>query len=177
MAVSKNYRDYVLDQLGGLGDVSAPRLFGGFGLYQDEWFFGLLYNDTLFLKVDDSNRPDYVGRGMQAFQPRKDKQSMSYFEVPADVLEDRTELATWARKSIGVAASMLPKKRRTRGGRKTAQGAMPKPASRAKTLRSTRSTEKRAPTTSAQRSKRRPKETPSASSARRSIKNPSRSRS
>ena len=102
MAVTPDYLQYVLEQLGGLAHVTCRRMFGGMGLYCDGVFFGLIDNDTLFFKVDDSNRPDYVARGMAAFRPFRDRpdQSMSYFEVPADALEDRDELATWARKSL-----------------------------------------------------------------------------
>jgi DNA transformation protein and related proteins len=107
MAVSSDYLQYVLEQLGGLAHVTSRRMFGGIGLYCDEVFFGLISDDTLFFKVDDTNRPDYVARGMAAFRPFADRpdQSMSYFEVPADALEDRDELTTWARKSLLAAAT------------------------------------------------------------------------
>ena len=114
MAVTRNYLDYVLEQLTGLGDVSSRRMFGGVGLYNGELFFGLIDNDTLFFKVDDSNRSDYVARGMEAFRPFPDKpdHSMSYFEVPADVLEERDELTAWARKSVAIAARAKPHKKK-----------------------------------------------------------------
>jgi DNA transformation protein and related proteins len=105
MSVRSEYLQYVLEQLSGLPRVTSRRMFGGIGLYCDGLFFGLIDNDTLFFKVDDSNRPDYVARGMAAFRPFPDRpdQSMSYFEVPADALEDRDELTTWARKSVAAA--------------------------------------------------------------------------
>jgi len=107
MPVSSDYLSYVLEQLAGLPRVTSRRMFGGIGLYSDGLFFGLIDNDTLFFKVNDSNRGDYVARNMAAFRPFPDKPdlSMSYFTVPADALEDRDELAVWARKSIAVAAS------------------------------------------------------------------------
>src|SRR5690242_13388021 len=107
MPVSSDYLSYVLEQLAGLPRVTSRRMFGGIGLYSDGLFFGLIDNDTLFFKVNDSNREDYVARNMAAFRPFPDKPdlSMSYFTVPADALEDRDELAAWARKSIAVAAS------------------------------------------------------------------------
>jgi DNA transformation protein len=107
MPVSSDYLSYVLEQLAGLPRVTSRRMFGGIGLYSDGLFFGLIDNDTLFFKVNDSNRDDYVARNMPAFRPFPDKPdlSMSYFTVPADALEDRDELAVWARKSIAVAAA------------------------------------------------------------------------
>ena len=112
MPVSSDYLSYVLEQLAGLPRVTSRRMFGGIGLYSDGLFFGLIDNDTLFFKVNDSNRGDYVARNMPAFRPFPDKPdlSMSYFAVPVDALEDRDELAVWARKSIAVAAA-APKPR------------------------------------------------------------------
>jgi DNA transformation protein len=107
MAVGSDYLQYVLEQLSALEHVSSRRMFGGIGLYCDGVFFGLIDNDTLFFKVDDSNRGDYTARNMAPFRPFADKPdlSMSYFEVPADALEDRDELAIWARKSVAVATA------------------------------------------------------------------------
>src|SRR5262245_10143480 len=115
MPVSSDYLSYVLEQLAGLPRVTSRRMFGGIGLYSDGLFFALIDNDTLFFKVNDSNRGDYVARNMAPFRPFKDKPdlSMSYFEVPADALEDRDELAMWARKSVAVAAAS-PKPRPAR---------------------------------------------------------------
>lgn len=110
MAVSDDFLQYVLEQLSGLGQVTPRRMFGGVGLYHAEQFFGLIARDTLYLKVNDSNRGDYEARGMNRFQPFADKPhwSMTYYEVPADTLEDPEECAAWARKSVAI-ASVKPK--------------------------------------------------------------------
>lgn len=105
MPVSRNYLDYVLDQLGTLSDVRQRRMFGAVGLYSGELFFALISNDALYFKVDDSNRAAFEERGMQAFRPKTARGivSMNYFEVPADVIEDAGELIAWARRSVVVA--------------------------------------------------------------------------
>jgi DNA transformation protein len=105
MPVSSHYLDYVREQLAGLGGVSSRRMFGGAGLYCDEFFFALVDNDTLYLRVNDANRADYTSRGMSQFRPYPDSPqlSMSYFEIPADVLEDAAELVAWARRSVAAA--------------------------------------------------------------------------
>ena len=88
---------------------------------EERLFFGLIDDDVLYLKVDDSNRSDYTLRGMDAFRPFKDKPlySMTYYQVPAEVLEEPEELARWARKSCEVAlvtreAPKAPKPRTAR---------------------------------------------------------------
>jgi DNA transformation protein and related proteins len=106
MAVNDDFLQYVLEQLAGLGHVIARRMFGGVGLYHSERIFGLIAGDTLYFKVDDSNRPDYEARGMGRFRPYPDRPqlSMTYYEVPADALEDADECLVWARKSAAIAA-------------------------------------------------------------------------
>ncbi|MHB8475280.1 MAG: TfoX/Sxy family protein [Steroidobacteraceae bacterium] len=105
MAVNEDLLKYVLEQLAGLGRVTARRMFGGVGLYHGERIFGLIFADTLYFKVDDSNRPDYEARGMGRFRPYADRpqMSMTYYEVPADALEDADECVMWARKSAAIA--------------------------------------------------------------------------
>jgi DNA transformation protein len=122
MAVSSEYLQYVLEQLSGLPGVTARRMFGGFGLYCEQRFFGIITSDTLYFKVNDANRGDYQARGMAAFRPpSKPQVSMSYFEVPADTVEDADEFVAWAAKSVA-AASVL--KRRGRKAVADPQGAL-----------------------------------------------------
>ena len=106
MAVSNNYLQYVLEQLGALGDVRQRRMFGAVGLYSGELFFAVISNDELYFKVDDTTRPAYEQRGMKAFQPKTSRGLIStrYFEVPAEVLEDSGELLDWAHRSVAAAA-------------------------------------------------------------------------
>lgn len=125
MTISSDFLAYVLDQLAGLGDVTSRRMFGGAGLYCEEFFFGLIAEDVLYLRVNDSNRGDYASRGMGSFRPYADRPhlSMSYFEVPADVLENPGDLASWAQRSVAVAMSApsQPKARKAASGRRVSR--------------------------------------------------------
>jgi DNA transformation protein and related proteins len=125
VTTSADFLAYVLDQLARLEGVSSRRMFGGAGLYCDEFFFGLIADDVLYLRVDDSNRADYVARNMAQFRPYADRPylSISYYEAPAEVLEDAGELVSWARRSVTVAmkapktAKKTPRRRRKTGNR------------------------------------------------------------
>lgn len=97
------YAQYVLEQLGPVGDISSRSMFGGVGIYSDGLFFALIGNDQLYFKVDDSNRPDFEEVDMGPFRPYGDERSMQYYEVPVDVLEDQDQLKVWAAKAVGVA--------------------------------------------------------------------------
>jgi DNA transformation protein len=115
MAVTDDYLQFVLGQLAGLEHVAWRRMFGGIGLYYQDRFFAIITADTVYFKVGDANRSDYVSRGMPQFRPYPDQSppndpntprgSMSYYELPPDVLEDPEECATWARRSVAVAVA------------------------------------------------------------------------
>ena len=111
MAVSKEFLDYIVEQLSCVGRVTAHRMFGGAGLYCDGVIFGVVADDTAYLKVDDSNRQDFVTAGSAPFDPYPEKTrgkpgkglGISYYGIPLDVLESPVELAQWARRSLEVA--------------------------------------------------------------------------
>ncbi|MBS0421824.1 MAG: TfoX/Sxy family protein [Proteobacteria bacterium] len=96
----------MLGQLAGLGGLEARRMFGGLGLYSRGTFFGLLYKERLYFKTDDSTRPEYEARGSEAFRPRANlkKAKLTYYSVPAEVLEDEDELVRWAKKAVAAAS-------------------------------------------------------------------------
>jgi DNA transformation protein len=115
MAVDESYKEYVVDQLGKLGYVTVKKMFGGAGIYYDSLIFGLLADDVLYFKVDDSNKSDYERAGMKPFQPFDDKPMvMPYYEVPVDILENRELLANWAMKSLSASRNKNTKRKKTK---------------------------------------------------------------
>ena len=99
-------------------DVSAtPRHVANF-------MFGLIMGDGngVYFKVDDATRPAYEAAGSRPFQPYDEGPSMSYFEVPPEVLEDDERLAEWAREAFGVAQAAKRKRpARKKGAKKAAK--------------------------------------------------------
>ncbi|HXY76646.1 MAG TPA: TfoX/Sxy family protein [Steroidobacteraceae bacterium] len=117
MAVSEDYRRYVLGQLAPLALVSSRPMFGCAALYSEELIFGLIADDTLYLRVDDESRREYTARGMAPFRPYPDRElfSTTYYAVPADVLEDTEALCIWARRSLTAArTARKPSKKRAK---------------------------------------------------------------
>lgn len=102
MSVSDEFVEYVTEQLSRWGAVSVRRMFGGAGLYHEGTMFAVLAEDVAYLKVDDSNRGDFLHAGSAPFEPYPDKiktMIRTYYEIPADVLENPDELARWAQRS------------------------------------------------------------------------------
>jgi DNA transformation protein len=112
MSVQPQYLEYVLEQLAALGAVRSNRMFGGVGLYSDAVFFGLIDDDTLYFKTDETNIAEYQARRMPRFMPFPDRPEsvLGYHQVPADVIEDAEMLVAWARKSVAVALASKSRK-------------------------------------------------------------------
>lgn len=115
MAISGELEAYVIERLEAAGfEVRSRRMFGGVGIYLDEYFCALIApgEGALYFKTDDSNRADYEAAGAKPFMPYKGRTTvMSYYRVPEEVLEDEDALRTWARKARA-AALAAPRKRR-----------------------------------------------------------------
>ena len=103
MAVSNDFIQYVVDQLSGLGEVQIKRMFGGAALYQHELAFGMIANDVVYLKVDDTNRDKYLHEGSTPLKPFKNNATvLSFYNVPPDVFEDADEFVSWAKESLEI---------------------------------------------------------------------------
>ncbi|WP_211212020.1 TfoX/Sxy family protein [Flexithrix dorotheae] len=111
MPVSEDYLNYIKDQLEGVGEVEIKRMFGGVGLFHGGLMFGKIGDDVFRLKVDETNQADYEARGMKPFYSETKKKGMPYWEVPADVIENKEELAKWVAKSFEVAERAGKKKK------------------------------------------------------------------
>ncbi|MBA3894968.1 MAG: TfoX/Sxy family protein [Gemmatimonadales bacterium] len=105
MSVTDGFPTFVLEQLRRTApDVRARDMFGGVGLYAGDLFFARMDDDTLYFKVDDSNRARFQERGMTPFRPGGESGAvMGYYEVPGDILEDAELLASWMDTSVAVA--------------------------------------------------------------------------
>jgi len=107
--------------LGALPDVRARAMFGAHGLYAGDYFFAILDEGRLFFKTNETTEAAYTARGAVPFtyESKGKTMTMSYHEVPPDVLENAPELVAWARRAIQAAARSKqspniskPKKRR-----------------------------------------------------------------
>lgn len=90
------FKDYVLDQLADLRGITCRAMFGGYGLYHRETFFGIIHKGQLYFKTDRITAARYRDRGMKPFKPSAAQTLKNYYEVPNEVLEDSDALTTWA---------------------------------------------------------------------------------
>jgi DNA transformation protein len=95
-----SFKDFVLDQLSGLGGVACRSMFGGYGLYRSEVFFGIIHKGRLYFKTDERTRAVYVAQGMKPFRPNRKQTLKTYYEVPVEIVEDAEQLIEWAQRAI-----------------------------------------------------------------------------
>lgn len=97
-----SFKEFVLDQLQDLGNVRCKAMFGGHGLYHRGIFFGIIASGQLYFKTAATSRAPYEERGMKPFRPNARQTLKSYYQVPAEILEDVEELILWARAASSV---------------------------------------------------------------------------
>jgi len=96
----ESFKDFVLDQLSEIDRVEARRMFGGYGLYQDETFFGIVHKGKLFFKIDESTVGEYRKRKMKPFRPSGKQTLKSYYQVPVEIIEAADALREWADQAV-----------------------------------------------------------------------------
>ena len=73
-------------------------MFGGNGIFRDGLMFGLVADSTLYLKVDDVNKPEFEERGLGPFtyEGKGKPMSMSYHRAPEEALDNAEDMRVWA---------------------------------------------------------------------------------
>jgi len=93
------FRDFVLDQLSELPGLTHRAMFGGYGLYQRDIFFGIIHKGRLYFKVTPKTVSLYTAQGMNPFQPNAKQTLKSFYEVPVGVIENSEHLTEWAKQA------------------------------------------------------------------------------
>ena len=85
MASSKEYRDYILDQLSVLESITCKSMMGEYLLYYNGKLFGGIYDDRLLVKRVDSNNK----YNMEESIPYKGAKPMYLVDIDdQDILKD-----------------------------------------------------------------------------------------
>lgn len=105
MAVSEEFKAHVAELLRPVGPIGIKRMFGGAGVYVGETMFGLIIDDALHFKVDDTTREAYTKAGCEPFMYDNGKRrtATSYWQVPGHLLDEPDALLAWARDAVGAA--------------------------------------------------------------------------
>ena len=80
-------------------------MFGGAGVFREGLMFGLIADEVLYLKVDETTKPDFEAEGTSPFMYSKDGKAMemAYWRLPERLYDDADELTEWAHRAFAVA--------------------------------------------------------------------------
>lgn len=96
---ANSFLDFLLEQLASLDGVRSKRMFGGYGVYCGEVFFGIVHDGRVYFKTHPDTLADYLACGAEVFAPSEKQVLKNYREVPVDILEDSERLVFWARRA------------------------------------------------------------------------------
>ncbi|SDR30740.1 Transcriptional regulator of competence genes, TfoX/Sxy family [Rhizobiales bacterium GAS113] len=102
-------------QLGSLGTITVSRFFGGAALLADGVQFAFVIKGSLYLRVNEESRPAFEALGAAPFSYAGRSKSVtvaSYYEAPAEIVDDADELRNWAARSRQAALAALTRKPR-----------------------------------------------------------------
>ena len=109
------YVEYLLEVFKDFGAVQPRRMFGGYGLFHKGLMFGLVADDVLYLKADETNSPHFLERELEPFRYEKQGKmfKLSYYMAPEDIFDDPEEAKVWAARSYAAALrAHKPQKKR-----------------------------------------------------------------
>ncbi|MET0208649.1 MAG: TfoX/Sxy family protein [Burkholderiaceae bacterium] len=101
---------HCLELLAPLGPGRMRRMFGGYGIYVDELFIALIFNDELYLKADATSQSRFMDAGCEPFLYGKtgpDGQAataqLNYYRPPEETLESPALMQPWGRLAMEAA--------------------------------------------------------------------------
>ncbi|MGZ3460113.1 MAG: TfoX/Sxy family protein [Archangium sp.] len=113
--MGNGFVEYTLELLEPLGLVQARAMFGGWGLYHGGRMFGLIVQERLYFKTDDTTRPAFESAGGEPFifagKGRKPI-TTSYWTPPPDASDDAHALLRWARRAVDAASRAAQKRKK-----------------------------------------------------------------
>jgi len=111
MANSTDFLQYVKDQLSEWDEINLKRMFGVVGLYREGLMFGIVSSDSVYLKVDQTNKNKFVkseSKPLRLF--KSDSEVASFYELPVDVIENADLFLEWAKESYTIQLNKSNKK-------------------------------------------------------------------
>ena len=106
MSPLSSFAEHAVDLLAGVGQVRARAMFGGYGLSLDGISIGLIADDRLYLRIDDSTRAEFESAGSSPFiyQSKNGPMTMkNYWALPEDSVDDPERAAKWGKLAVEAA--------------------------------------------------------------------------
>jgi DNA transformation protein and related proteins len=121
MVASDGFAEFLREQLATLGLITMRRMFGKTGVFCDGLMFGMVRDNTLYLRVDEDNRAAF-GEA-ESFPPLNYEKKgcaidLSFWRAPERLFDEADELAAWTRLALAAARRVAAKRELTTPKRK-----------------------------------------------------------
>lgn len=122
MVASASFAEFLREQLAPLGHISMRRMFGKTGVFCQGVMFGMVTEDTLYVRVDDHNRATF--REAESSPPlnyakKGTSIDLSFWRVPERLIDEPDELVAWAHAALAAAHRVAAKRTQSVPGRKS----------------------------------------------------------
>lgn len=114
MTRKNDYLEYILEILEPFGNITYKSMFGGYGIYKSGLVFAIIVDGELYFKGDKEQADEFYeseGSNKFGYESKGKIVTMSYWKVPADVLEDEELLAKWFEFAYNAALKSKKKKK------------------------------------------------------------------
>ena len=130
MVASDSFAEFLREQLAPLGRLSLRRMFGKTGVFCDGVMFAVVTENTLYFRVDGSNRAAF--KEAESFPPLNYAKKggtidLAFWRAPERLFDEPDELVDWARAALGAARRVAAQRQRATRRRKSKPLALTSP--------------------------------------------------
>jgi DNA transformation protein len=114
MVASPDFAEFLCEQLAPLGRVTLRRMFGKTGVFCGGVMFGMVTENTLYLRVDDGNRATFAEARSSPplnYSKKGSTIDLSFWRAPERLLDEPDELVEWARAALAAARRVAAKRK------------------------------------------------------------------
>ena len=116
MVASDSFSEFLREQLAPLGQITIRRMFGKSGVFCDAFMLGMVRDNMLYFRVDDSNRTAFSEA--EAFPPlnyekKGETIDLAFWRAPERLFDEPDELVIWARAALAAAQRVAATRERS----------------------------------------------------------------
>ena len=106
MVASDTFAEFLREQFAPLGGITMRRMFGKTGVFCDGVMFGMVTENTLYLRVDDENKETF--KEAERHPPLNYAKGggtidLSFWRIPERLFDEPEEFVAWARAALAAA--------------------------------------------------------------------------
>ena len=113
MVASDSFAEFLREQLAPIGRVTMRRMFGKTGVFCNGLMFGIITDDTLYVRVDDGNRAVFKEAESEpplSYRKQGRTIDLAFWRVPELLLDETDELVAWVRAALAAARRVAAKR-------------------------------------------------------------------